>query len=50
MIIAKKMKVLVMIVILMSFNIKNLAAIENKILFKINNQIITTIDIYDSLL
>ena len=49
MIIAKKMKVLVMIVILMSFNIKNLAAIENKILFKINNQIITTIDIYEEI-
>ena len=33
MIIAKKMKVLMMIVILMSFNVKNLGAIENKILF-----------------
>ena len=33
----------------MSFNIKNLAAIENKILFKINNQIITTIDIYEEI-
>jgi len=49
MIIAKKMKVLMMIVILMSFNVKNLGAIENKILFKINNQIITTIDIYEEI-
>ena len=34
---------------LTSFNIKNLAALENKILFKIDNQIITTIDVYEEI-
>ena len=32
-----------------SFNIKNLEAMENKILFKIDNQIITSIDIYEEI-
>ena len=31
----------------MILNTKNLIALENKILFKIDNQIITTIDIYE---
>ena len=47
--IAKKLKVLIIIVMLISFNIKNLDALENKILFKIDNQIITTIDIYEEI-
>ena len=47
--IVKKIKVLIIIVVLTSFNIKNLEAIENKILFKIDNQIITTIDIYEEI-
>ena len=34
---------------LISFNIKNLEALENKILFKIDNQIITTIDVYEEI-
>ena len=32
--------------ILLTFNFCNLQAFENKILFKIDNEIITTIDIY----
>jgi len=36
-----------MTVMLMILNVKNLIALENKILFKIDNQIITTIDIYE---
>ena len=47
--IAKKLKVLIIIFILIFFNIKNLDALENKILFKIDNQIITTIDIYEEI-
>jgi peptidyl-prolyl cis-trans isomerase SurA len=47
--IAKKLKVLIIIVMLISFNIKNLEALENKILFKIDNQIITTIDVYEEI-
>ena len=35
--------------ILISLNIKNLHAIENKILFKIDNEIITSIDIYEEI-
>ena len=37
------------IVMFISFNFKNLEALENKILFKVNNQIITTIDIYEEI-
>ena len=47
--IAKKIKVLIIIVMMTSFNIKNLEAMENKILFKIDNQIITSIDIYEEI-
>ena len=47
--ITKKLKVLILIFILIFFNLKNLFALENKILFKINNQIITTIDIYEEI-
>ena len=47
--IVKKLKVLIIIVMLICFNIKNLEALENKILFKINNQIITTIDVYEEI-
>ena len=36
-----------MTVMLVVLNIKDLIALENKILFKIDNQIITTIDIYE---
>ena len=47
--IAKKINVLIIIVILIFLNIKNLDAIENKILFKIDNEIITSIDIYEEI-
>jgi len=47
--IVKKLKVLIIIVTLISFDIKNLEALENKILFKIDNQIITTIDVYEEI-
>ena len=47
--IAKKIKVLIIIVMMTSFNIKNLEAMENKILFKIDNEIITSIDIYEEI-
>ena len=49
MVIIKKLKVLITIVLLILFNIKKLDALENKILFKIDNQIITTIDIYEEI-
>ena len=47
--ITKKIKFLIIVIILISLNFKNLDALENKILFKINNQIITTIDIYEEI-
>ena len=47
--IIKKLKILITIIMLTSLNTKNLAALENKILFKIDNQIITTIDIYEEI-
>ena len=47
--ITKKLKVFIMTVMLMVLNIKDLIALENKILFKIDNQIITTIDIYEEI-
>ena len=49
MLIVKKLKVLITIVVLIFFNIKKTEALENKILFKIDNQIITTIDIYEEI-
>ena len=47
--ITKKLKVFIMTVMLMVLNIKDLIALENKILFKIDNQIVTTIDIYEEI-
>jgi len=43
------MKNLLIIFILIFFNIKNLLALENKILFKVDNEIVTTIDIYEEI-
>ncbi len=45
----KKVKLLVTIFVLIFFNIVNLEALENKILFKINNEIITSIDVYEEI-
>jgi len=47
--ILEKIKALIIILIFVIFNIKDLDALENKILFKIDNQIITTIDIYEEI-
>ena len=47
--VAKKFKVLIITFTLIILNFKNLEALENKILFKLDNQIITTIDIYEEI-
>ena len=44
---AKKFKFLFVILLINFFYIKNSFSFENKILFKVNNEIITTIDIYE---
>ncbi len=46
---SERLKVFLIILPMMFFNIKNLNALENKILFKVNNEIITTIDIYEEI-
>ncbi len=43
------MKNFLIILILIFFNAKNLLALENKILFKVDNEIVTTIDIYEEI-
>ena len=45
----RKSKTLILIFLVIIFNSKNLCALENKILFKIDNEIITTIDIYEEI-
>ena len=45
----KRFKVLLIISLIIFFNFKNLIAVENKILFKVNNEIITTIDIFEEI-
>lgn len=45
----KKLKILFLILFLIFFSFKNSIAFENKILFKVNNEIITTIDIYEEI-
>jgi peptidyl-prolyl cis-trans isomerase SurA len=49
MLLAKKIKLTIIIIFTIILNIQNLNAFENKILFKIDNEIITTIDIYDEI-
>ena len=44
-----KLKKLFLASLFIIFSIQNSNAIENKILFKIDNEIITTIDIYDEI-
>ena len=44
-----KFKALIIALILIIFSIQNSSTIENKILFKIDNEIITTIDIYEEI-
>ena len=45
----KKLKILSFILIIIFSNFTNLIAFENKILFKVENEIITTIDIYEEI-
>ncbi len=42
-----KFRVIFIIILMMVLNVKNLIALENKILFKVDNEIITSIDIYN---
>ena len=45
----KNFKILYIFLILTILNIPKSIALENKILFKVNNEIITTIDIYEEI-
>ena len=45
----KFLRVILITLLFLIYNLKNLNAIENKILFKIDNDIITTIDIYEEI-
>ena len=49
MLLKKKLKILSFILIIKFSNFTNLIAFENKILFKVENEIITTIDIYEEI-
>jgi len=49
MLLAKKIKLSIIVIFSIILNIQNLTAFENKILFKIDNEIITTIDIYEEI-
>ena len=49
MLLARKIKSTIIVIFTIILNIQNLNAFENKILFKIDNEIITTIDIYDEI-
>ena len=46
---AKKLRLLIFVLIMFSTNFQKLIALENKILFKIDSEIITTIDIYEEI-
>ena len=46
---SKKIKKLFIIFFLIFFNISNLEALENKILFKVDDEIVTTIDVYEEI-
>ena len=45
----KKLKIFLIALLIIFFNVQNLSSLENKILFKIENEIITTIDIYEEI-
>ena len=49
MLLAKKIKLYIIVIFTIILNIQNLTALENKILFKIDNEIVTTIDIYEEI-
>ena len=46
---SKNLKIIITVLFLTVLSIKNSNSIENKILFKIDNEIITTIDIYEEI-
>ena len=46
----RKLKIIfIQVLILISFNQHSLKAVENKILFKIDNEIITSVDVYNEI-
>ena len=46
----RKLKIIfIQVLILISFNQHSLNAVENKILFKIDNEIITSVDVYNEI-
>ena len=45
----KKLKIFILSLTIYIFNFQNLIALENKILFKIDNEIVTTIDIFEEI-
>ena len=49
MLLAKKIKLYIIVIFTLILNIQDLIAFENKILFKIDNEIVTTIDIYEEI-
>ena len=49
MLLVKRIKLFIIVIFAIILNIQNLTAFENKILFKIDNEIITTIDIYEEI-
>jgi len=46
---SKKLNILLFVLFFIFLNFKNLIAFENKILFKVDNEIITSIDIYEEI-
>ena len=46
---ASKIKLSIIVIFTLILNIQNLNAFENKILFKIDNEIVTTLDIYEEI-
>ena len=46
---SKKIKLIIVICFISILNTQNLSALENKILFKVDNEIITTIDIHEEI-
>ena len=46
---SKKIKLIIIICFITILNTQNLSALENKILFKVDNEIITTIDIHEEI-
>ena len=46
---AKKLKIVFLFLFISFLNVKDLSSLENKILFKVDNEIITTIDIHEEI-